>query len=559
MTQIIYNALVYLSRNAFCEALQIDGDRITRTGSGEEILRSAPPGAQKIDAAGALVLPGFHDSHLHLHWLGSRARMIEGDGAKSAGEVIKRGRALVARIKRPAGTFIQGAGVNPDQFTGEKRDLTRRDLDAISRDYPIVISRHCGHTIYCNSRALERSGLGEAGRTIEGGTIEVDKNGRPTGILRENAAALVRDIIPLPPDEEMRENFEWAMQKALSMGITAAGSYDTGGSDFDKVLRILRDIYSHNTRYIRLTMQCGVSAREDLLDAAIKRGIKTGGILMKSPLGAPVLKMGPMKFFADGTLGGHTAWISHPYCDKPETSGFPVLPPEIMEHFILKTAAAGMQTAVHAIGDAGIASVVSAFEKAATRENTTVFEKAGKETPVPKNPLRNAVIHCQITDRALLERIARDRILTMVQPVFMADDMTILENRVGPDLAASSYAWGSMDRLGIRVSYGTDAPVSSLNPLQGISWAVNRRDCAVPDSRAYYPHEKAGVFSAVDAYTASSAYSSFDEENQGRIAPGFLADLVMLDRNIFSAETGEIHAARVLKTIVGGETVWEAE
>jgi predicted amidohydrolase YtcJ len=188
---------------------------------------------------------------------------------------------------------------------------------------------------------------------------------------------------------------------------------------------------------------------------------------------------------------------------------------------------------VHAIGDAGIAAVISAFEKVTSPGN---------------NPLRHGIIHCQITSPDLLERMARNRILALVQPIFLEDDMHIVESRVGPHLASTSYAWGSMEKAGIPVSYSTDAPVSGIDPLRCIEWAVLRP--------GFYPGEKVDVYTAVDAYTTASAFSAFDEKVLGRIAPGYLADLVFLDRDIFTIPPEDIHKARVIRTLCAGEIVY---
>jgi predicted amidohydrolase YtcJ len=185
----------------------------------------------------------------------------------------------------------------------------------------------------------------------------------------------------------------------------------------------------------------------------------------------------------------------------------------------------------------------------------SAFEKI---TSMGNNPLRHGIFHCQITSPDLLERMARNNILSLVQPIFLADDMHIVESRVGPALASTSYAWGSMQKLGIPTSYGTDAPVSSLDPLLGIEWAVLRRDSETQGSQAFYPNECVDVHTAVDAYTAASAFSSFNENCLGRIAPGFLADLVFIDRDIFSIPPEEIHKARVTRTLCAGETVYTA-
>ncbi|GHU68817.1 hypothetical protein FACS189450_00460 [Spirochaetia bacterium] len=246
--------------------------------------------------------------------------------------------------------------------------------------------------------------------------------------------------------------------------------------------------------------------------------------------------------------GGQTAWLRQPYRDKPKTSGFPTLDGALLDILTQKAATGGMQVVVHAIGDAGVEAVLTAF---------------GKVTGPGHNPLRHGVIHCQITDQCLLERMARNRILALVQPVFLADDMYVLESRVGAELASSSYAWGSMDALGIPVGYGTDAPVSDFNPLLGISWAALRQDPATGyPAGGFYPKEKVDVYTAVDAYTIGSAWASFDENRLGRIAPGYLADLAFINGtegsgDIFSIPPEEIYRAQVVRTMVAGETVWE--
>jgi predicted amidohydrolase YtcJ len=266
-----------------------------------------------------------------------------------------------------------------------------------------------------------------------------------------------------------------------------------------------------------------------------KKNFTTVVNLSSHPAWGSFLKMGSIKLFADGTLGAQTAWMRRPYLDKPSTRGVPVLDEKTLTRFVQKAAAGGMQVLVHAIGDACIDAVISAFETVTSPGN---------------NPLRHGIIHCQITTADLLERMARNKILALVQPIFLEDDMHIVESRVGQCLASTSYAWGSMHKAGIPVSYSTDAPVSGINPLRCIEWAVLRH--------GFYPGEQVDVYTAVDAYTAASAFSAFDENSLGRIAPGYLADLVFLDRDIFTIPPEDIHKAGVLRTMCAGETVYEA-
>jgi predicted amidohydrolase YtcJ len=531
-----------------CEALRIEGGKIRAVGSSPEILGEAPPGAEKIDAAGALVIPGFHDSHCHLELLGRRAGMIDCLGADSPDEVIRRGRELIARLKPAAGTYVQGAGLNPDLFVNEKRDLKREDLDGISTEHPVIISRHCGHTIYCNSLALVMAGLGESAPEVEGGLVEKDGKGRPTGVLRENANALAYRPVPPPGERDLGENLRRAMEKALSLGITALGTNDSQNpADFDAVVNAYQGLYREGGegRLPRITLQYGVSGDEGNLKALRERGAATGRILRESPEGGVFFKLGPLKLFLDGTLGGQTAWMKAPYRDKPETCGFPLLEEALFRALVRQADSWGMQVIVHTIGNAAMEAAISALEQA-------------PGNPKELNPLRHGIVHCQITERAQLERMARSRLLALVQPIFLADDRHILESRVGPELAAGSYAWGTMERLGVPVSYGTDAPISDLNPLLGLSWAVTRRefDRDSPE-RIFYPAERVDLAAALDAYTAGSAWANFNESVQGRVAPGYWADLAFIDRDIFSLPEDEIHRARVIRTMIAGETVWD--
>ncbi|MDR2178444.1 MAG: amidohydrolase [Treponema sp.] len=548
MTRIIYNGKIYRGSGRFCQALRIEGGKIRAAGDSAELLATAPEGAETIDAAGTLVLPGFHDSHLHLHWLGRKFGMVEGAGADSVEEVIRRGRELIARDRPAPGTYVQGAGVNPDLFTGKRRDLNREDLDKISAVHPVVIGRHCGHTIYCNSLALRAAGLAENAPGVEGGVVEKDAAGRPTGVLRENAAGLIRAVIPEPDKARMEENLKRAMAKALSLGITALGTNDSQGPDYDDVTEVYRGIYAGAENGIglpRISLQCGISADQDRLEEFRDRGEITGKVLWESGDRGGFLKMGPVKLFMDGTLGGQTAWMTEPYRDKPETRGFPVLEEEKLRALIRRAASCKMQVIVHSIGDAAMDAVISALEAV---------------TAPGANPLRHGIVHCQVTRTAQLERMARNRLLALVQPVFLADDMYILENRVGQALASSSYAWGTMGRLGIPVSYGTDAPVSELNPLLGISWAVTRQDPRrnFYPREGFYPAERVDLAAAVDAYTTAPAYAAFAEAEMGRADPGRWADLCFLDRDIFSLPPQEIHQAKVLRTMIAGDIVWEA-
>ncbi|MCL2557286.1 MAG: amidohydrolase [Treponema sp.] len=543
----IYNARVRIKAGEYRQAILIDGARVAMTGTTRDVLRALPAGAEKIDAQGALAIPAFFDSHLHFMWLGRRAGSVECAGAKSVEEVIERARRHIAKERPPAGAYVLGYGVNPDQFSeGPARDLCRQDIDKISRDHPIILSRNCGHTIYCNSLALERAGLCQSAPDVEGGAFEKDENGRPTGVARENAAVMILAAMPAYTRGQLLGFARKATAQARVLGIAACGSYDSDGADFNDVSGAYLDLCEEERAAgrppLRVSMQCGISLSDEILDERLRDGPFPKPLWRDDRWGT-FLQLGAIKIFVDGTLGGRTAWMSLPYLDMPGASGFPLLDEAALGRFTRKAAQAGAQVLAHAIGDACIESVVGAFERVLVDG---------------KNPLRHGIIHCQFTRPDLLDRMARAGILALVQPIFLEDDIRVVESRIDPRLAQSSYAWASMISRGVPTSFGTDAPVTGLDPLRCISWAALRSDPENPGTHpgGFLPAEKVGADRAFDAYSLASAQSAFWEASLGRIAPGFFADIALLDKDIFAIDPAEIHAARVLRTLCAGETVY---
>lgn len=534
MDKVIFNAKVYISRGYFTQAVLVRGEHIAFTGTNEDVLAQSGAGAERMDACGCLLLPGFHDSHMHLMHLGSAAAAIPAANISSISELVERGRATIERLKLPPGAVITGWGWDQEQFIGEQRLPNRQDLDRISTVHAVIISRKCGHMVCCNSKALELAGIGKPVPQVAGGQIDVDDAGEPTGIFRENAMELLYQIVPDPGDAEKEAQLAYAMRHALEHGLTAVASQDAAGGDMDDLIRTYAKVYEKGLR-LRVTQQAGIGC-ESHLDEYIQSGYRTGTYLY-----TPFLKMGPLKLFADGSLGSRTAFLRAPYADAPETRGIRVLEPETMAAYIKKASENDIQVAMHAIGDGAMDTVISCFE-AVTKEG--------------RNSLRHGIIHCQITDRQLVSRMAKNDLLALVQPVFVASDMHIAEKRVGRELASTSYAFGTMNRLRMHVAYGSDCPVESLNPLKGIACAVLRTDPDNSSGTAFFPEERVDVYDAVDSYTLGSAYAAFDENRMGCIRPGYLADMVLLDRDIFTIPPEEIGDAQVLFTMVGGETVY---
>lgn len=553
--KIIYNAKVYLRRHEFAQAALIEDGRIAAVGADSDIAAVASSetvhNAARINAHGRLLLPGFYDSHLHLIGVGLMAHVINFSELSSLEECIAYARSEIARKKPPPG-IIRGDGLNQENFIKEKRFPTRRDLDKITVEQPLFITRVCGHIGFCNSKMLELLGLltGDSGTSsgaaagamtasavfLEG--AECDESGSPNGILRGACLAQAREMLPVATDEFLRGNLAYAMKCALENGVTAVGSCDIiQARAFQRIVAAYHSIYGKQTPNLRITLQNGVADDPKRLDDYIQNGHVTGAVLEES-----YLKIGALKLFADGSLGARTARMRRPYHDDPRTQGVPEMDWALLRELIEKADKNGIQVIVHAIGDAAIEEVIKDFEALGD----------------PRNPLRHGIVHCQITDRTLLSRMAKNNLLALVQPIFLSNDLYIAESRVGAALASASYAWGSMERLGIRAAYGTDAPVEPLNPLLGIACAVTRKDLSKNyPKNGFYPEECVDVYTAVDNYTTAGAYAHFDENRLGRIQAGYAADMVLLDKDIFTIPPEEIPSAHVLWTMINGEIVFE--
>ena len=312
MDQVLFNAKAYLGRGKFAQAVLIRGEHIVLTGTNDEILAAAGAGARLMDTGGRLLLPGFHDSHLHLSHFGRELSDIAAAGVSSIGELIRRGRETIKRLTLRPGAVVTGRGWDQEQFTDEKRLPTRYDLDRISAEHAVILSRKCGHIVCCNTRALQMAGIFRPVPMVAGGQIDVDEAGEPTGILRENAMDLALRIVPEPDAGQTEAQLAYAMRHALENGLTAVASQDVTGGDIDSFIGAYKKLYGKGLR-LRVTQQAGIGCMEHL-DEYIRRGYRTG-----TTLHAPYLKMGPLKLFADGSLGSRTALLRKPYSDAPET------------------------------------------------------------------------------------------------------------------------------------------------------------------------------------------------------------------------------------------------
>lgn len=535
MIQLFHNGTVYAGEGAFCEAFAVENGRFIAAGAYSD-LAQAYPQAERNDLRGAFVCAGFHDSHMHMLGLGTLLTRVDLSAhTQNLADVIAAMQGGLASVF--GDDWLIGRGWNDDYFCDVKRFPTRHDLDAVSRDVPIQITRACGHVCVVNSRALKLAGIDKTTPDPDGGAIDRDENGDPTGVLRENAMGLVSDIQPLPDYKKVKMYLGKAAKALNKLGITSVQSDDFCAFPalaFEAVLRAFSEMESEGALSVRVYEQANLPTI-DHLDKFLATGLRTGA-------GCDRFRIGPVKLLADGSLGAHTAYMARPYADLPETCGIPIYSQHRIDTLIGKAHENGMQVAVHAIGDAAMDQVLNAVEKAQAKH--------------PRPDARHGVVHAQITRPDQLERMQKMDMHAYVQPIFLDYDTRIVEPRAGKELAASSYAFGTL-RKTCRASFGSDCPVEGANPLRGIQCAVTRAPINAPHM-TYRPEEAVTVAEAIDAFTVNSAYACFAEHTRGRIAPGMEADFVLLESDPFQTYPSRIADIRVKETWVGGEKVYDS-
>lgn len=531
MKTILKNGKIYIEKNNFQEAIIIDNGIIEKVGTNEEIQKSDADNV--IDLQGKTVLPGLNDSHMHLSLIGDAMTSCNLTSSKSIDETIKLGMNFLEKNKNIVALY--GRGWNQDYFiSGEKRLLNRFDLDKISAEIPIVFERVCGHVSVGNTKALEILGVDE-NTIVDGGEIEIGNDGKPNGIFNENAVRLIQSVIPEKDNNEREKDFLKAAEYAISVGITSVQSCDIMSKEFQSMFVILHNIYDNKKTSLRYSHQYNFQDINDFKEY-LKTEFITGNYDEK------FLSKGALKLFKDGSLGARTALMLKEYKDAPGIKGVAALSDKQMQDLCDTATKNGITVVTHAIGDSAVESVINAYE------NTM---KDGK------NPLRHGIVHCQISSMEQLERIAKLNIAVMYQPIFLDYDLKIVESRVGKGLASTSYAFNTLNKLGAPISFGTDSPVEDCNPFPNIYCAVTRQGMDGNPDGGFYPNEKMSVEDAVDAYTIGSAFNEFKENFKGRLKPGYVADLIILDKDIFTVDGFYIKDIRVEKTMIDGEFVFQ--
>lgn len=532
----LVNGKLYVKPGVFAQAALCEDGVIRQVGTTADILAAAGD-AQVVDCGGRTVIPGLNDSHMHL--LGVGVGMYEADitGVRSIDEMVERVRAYRQRYPERCTQGIHAVGWNQDLFTGEKRIPDRHDLDRVATDIPVVLERVCGHVVTGNSRTVELLGLTKDSPQYSGGTWEKDAQGEPAGIFTENGCGMAVGTIPSYSREAVESMFLQAADYALSRGITSVQSNDAGTSwaSRELLMPLLKEIYGQGRCKLRYRYQISFESPE-----ALREFCADGQRFARYETDR--LKLGPVKLFKDGSLGGRTALMRQDYLDDAGNRGITVMDRALVDAYCRAADENGMQVVTHVIGDRAVEETLESYE--------TVLHEG-------KNPLRHGLIHCQITDLPLLQRMVRDQVPAFYQPIFLDYDMHAVVSRCGEALSSTSYAFRTLEKLGGMVSYGTDSPVEDCDPFPNLYSAITRKDKTGWPEGGFFPAERVSVEQAVDAYTAGSAWAEFQEDTKGRIAPGFLADFAVLDRDIFTCDPMEIRSIRPVMTIVAGEVVFE--
>lgn len=544
MSHIFYNGFIIDPYDfKTYDALAIEGECIVARGSLEEVTACLPH-ATLYDLEGHCLMPGFNDSHMHLLGYGQSLFQVELSSASCVEELIRMSIAFIENKSISQGNWLIGRGWNQDKFLTPSLP-TRHDLDKISTLHPIFLRRACGHIGVANTLALELTGLLKAfPNVLEGGAIDLDENGLPTGILRENAMNQLLDQILTPEDDVLAEYILAAQNELFSGGITSVQSDDLcvfAQRDSSRILRLFETMGSDGR------LKLSVHEQSLMRDCSHLAYQLDHGYQYQRHFGR--FSHGPLKILGDGSLGARTALLNAPYSDAPHTSGIAMYTQDELNTYVAAAFQSGLPVAIHGIGDGMIDMALRAI--------TYGKAKLDQDEPSRYLSLRNAIVHCQITTTEQLKRMRDLRVIGMVQPIFIDYDRHIVPSRVGATRMKETYAFKTMETLGINTCYGTDCPVEHYNVFRGIQCAVTRKDLSKKSQEPFLESEAVSTQEALRAYTVGGAFASFEENQKGSLQVGMLADLVILNRNPLDCPSHELSDIQVVQTFKAGELVYQ--
>ncbi|MGA7107557.1 MAG: amidohydrolase [Terracidiphilus sp.] len=522
---IFFNGVIYTGvgfaqdKPQKVQAMAIADGKVIAVGKNEEITRLAGPKTilRDLDSANTstFVFPGFNDAHTHLGGAGQTKINLDLTGVKSLDQMLARTKTFADAA--PAGHWLTGG--NWDHTLWASKTLpTRQDLDRVTGEHPAFLDRIDGHISIANTAALKAANITGATKPPQGGAIDLDANGEPTGILRESAQGLVYKVIPPPTREERRKGDELAIADAVAHGITSVQDF----SEWQDFL-IFENMEKEGSLKIRISEW--LPFRDPLPDLLRMRA--------HHDTNDPMLHTGMLKGFMDGSLGSRTAAMKEPFADDPKNTGLPQYTQEQLNKMATERAKAGFQLGFHAIGDKAAAMALNAYDQ-----------------PEVSRTARNRIEHAQVVDPADIPRFKKLGVIASMQPNHLLTDMNWAEDRLGPQRAAYSYAWKAFLDAGVPLAFGTDYPVEPITPFRGLYAAVTRMN--EKGTQTYFPENRITRGQALYAYTQGSAYAEFAEKNKGKLTPGYDADFVLVDRDLYKATAPAILSTEVLQTYVGG-------
>ncbi|MDQ3080117.1 MAG: amidohydrolase [Pseudomonadota bacterium] len=480
--------------------------------------QARPKVDRTVDAGGRTLLPGLIDAHGHVMSLGFGALQLDLTGTSSLADLQQRLKAYAAA--NPDAKWIIGRGWNQELWA-DKGFPTAADLDAVVGDRPVWLGRVDGHAAIANSAALRAAGITAQTKSPAGGRIE-------NGLFVDAAMELVERKVPEPDQAAFDAALAKAQQIMLANGLTAAADMGTSAKDWAAMNRAGR---SGSLQVRVLGYAGGIPEMR-----AINRGKPSAWLF------GDRLRLGGVKLYADGALGSRGAWLKAPYHDKPDTRGLSLINDAELAKQAGEAAGNGHQLAIHAIGDAANAQVITAFERLGQRYS---------------GDRRWRLEHAQIVDVADLPRFAPAGIIASMQPTHQTSDRTMAEARLGPNRLGGAYAWQTLAKSGVRLAFGSDFPVESPNPFPGLAAAVSRQDTNGQPAGGWRPHDRVSFGQALDGFTRGAAYAGFAERKIGSLDAGKYADFILVDRDVSAVAPGDLARTQVVETWVAGKKVWE--
>jgi predicted amidohydrolase YtcJ len=502
-------------------AIAVGDHQIVAVGEDAAILRQKQAGTKLYDLHGAFVMPGINDAHVHLANAGRIKLTVDLTGSTSLNEMLRRVRAAAAAA--PAGDWLLGGGWDHTLWANIALP-TRQDLDAVTGGHPAMFVRVDGHIAVANSAALALSGVTNQTPNPKGGLLDHDAHGNLTGIVREDSGQeLIQRHIPAPSHDLRRRAILLALKDVVAQGVTSVQD----NSDWDDFL-VYEELERQGQLPVRISEWLSFNDPVELLVS--HRAAHSADDRM--------LHTGMLKGFMDGSLGSRTAALLSPYADDPGNSGLPRYDQARLDAMTKERAAAGFQIGFHAIGDRAVEMALNAFAAAGSARR------------------RGRIEHSQVVQPRDIPRYKALDLIASMQPSHLLTDMNWAAARLGTQRSRYAYAWKAFLDAGVPLAFGTDYPVEPITPFRGIYAGVTRSNEAGTES--YFPQDKLSIGQALLAYTQGSAFAEFAENFKGKLVSGYVADFVVLDRDLTEVSAPEILKTRVLRTVIDGKTVYEA-